>query len=576
MADDKRKGPDLDWLLAVWHRRKWLAIVAFVAAFSAAVTLTMFLPDLYQSTATVLVVGQQVPVEFVRSTVTGAIDSRLQTISQEILSRSRLEELVVRYGLYPEMKDSPGDARVARMRRDLEVKPTGLDRTGGTIAFAIKYQGKDPGTVARVTNTLASSYIEENMKVRERQAVGTAQFLRTQLEDVKKRLEVQEQRVSEFRRRNLGELPSQMDANLQSLERFNSQFRINSEKQIRAREQRQEFARMLDSMMLLGGLASQAPQPAPGPSSASASAPAAPTVAVVAVDPAVMRLNKLKQDLVELRTRFNEQYPDVKQLKAEIASLERQIADNKRQNAAREAAAPEATTQEAAAPARPAQKPMNDQSAQPDQLNVVDPFLIQLQQSLSQVDAELRSLKEEEKNLRASMAAYQARVENTPKRDLEFQELSRDYDSTKELYRTLLKRYEEAQLSESLEQRQKGEQFRILEEAVTPTVPFSPNRARLLVVGLVVALMLSGGLVGLREQLDTSFHAIEDLRAFTNVPVLVGIPRIVTATDMRRRRWRIQLTAVAATVGVMLIVGASYFVARWNEHLLRLLTPGQS
>src|SRR5262249_32991230 len=159
---------------------------------------------------------------FVRSTVTGAIDSRLQAISQEILSRSRLDELVTRFGLYPEMKEAPRDAMVARMRRDLEVKPNGLDRAGGTTPFTIKDQGRDPKTVALVTNTLASYYIEENMKVRERQAVGTAQFLKTQLEDVKKRLELQEQRVSEFRRRNLGELPSQMDANLATLERFNS------------------------------------------------------------------------------------------------------------------------------------------------------------------------------------------------------------------------------------------------------------------------------------------------------------------------------------------------------------------
>jgi hypothetical protein len=174
------------------------------------------------------------------------------------------------------------------------------------------------------------------------------------------------------------------------------------------------------------------------------------------------------------------------------------------------------------------------------------------------------------------MATYQTRVDNTPRRDLEYQELSRDYDSTKELYRTLLKRYEEAQLSESLEQRQKAEQFRILEPAEVPTEPVTPNRRRFFALTLGLSLAVAVGLVVLAEQLDSSFHTIDDLRAFTPIPVLVSISRIVTENDVRRRRWRARLTTAAAILAVSLIVGASYFVAHENEQLLRLLTPGRS
>ena len=138
MADETRTGANLATLLAVWSRRKWLAILSFAAVFPAGATITMVLPKIYESKATVLVVGQQVPVDFVRPTVTGNLDTLLQTISQEILRRSRLEELIHKFNLYPSMRSqvSP-DALVERMRRDIEIKPTGVDRTGAPVSFAI-------------------------------------------------------------------------------------------------------------------------------------------------------------------------------------------------------------------------------------------------------------------------------------------------------------------------------------------------------------------------------------------------------------------------------------------------------
>jgi polysaccharide chain length determinant protein (PEP-CTERM system associated) len=539
MAEETAKAVQLDKILAVWRRRKWLAICSFVGVLSATAAFTTFLPNIYQAGATILVVGQQVPAEFVRTTVTGTLDTRLQTISQQILSRSRLEELIKRFGLYSKSatKLTP-EVLVERMRRDIDVKPTGVDRAGGTVAFTIKYQGRDPGTVALVSNTLASYYIEENVKVRERQATGTAEFLRTQLEQVKKRLEVQERQVSDFKRRNLGELPTQMDANLSTLERLNTQFRLNGERQIRARDQRQEITRQLEAA------AARVAPPAPR----VRSAPTQPD------DPAVARLERLRQTMEELRGQFSERYPDVVRLKAEIAKLESQLNAVSRRRPPAESASVE---------------------PEPD-APIVDPHVTQMQQALNQLNLEIKALVDEEAHLRTVMGTYQTRVDNTPRRDLEYQELSRDYDSTKELYRTLLKRYEEAQLSESLEQRQKGEQFRILEPAELPTEPVTPNRRRFLALAVALSLAVAVGLVVLAEQLDTSFHTIDDLRALTPVPVLVSIPRIVTENDVHRRRWRAQLTTAAAVLAVLLIVGGSYLIAHENEQLLRLLTPGRS
>ena len=550
MADEIRIGTSLAKLVPVWRRRKWLAILAFAAVFSTAATVTAVLPEIYQSGATVLVVGQQVPVDFVRTTITGTLDARLQTISQEILSRSRLEGLINKFNLYPAVKKTlTADAMVERMRRDIEVKPSGLDRAGGTVAFTIKYQGRDSETVAEVVNTLASYYIEENMKVRERQATGTAEFLRGQLSDVKTKLEKQERSVSDFKRRNLGELPGDMPANLATLERLNTQFRLNGEKQIRARDQRQEMARLAETLSTLRAAPTRStPSSRPGP------APAAPTPS----NPAAVRLARMKQDLADLRNKFTDRHPDIIQLKLEIAALEREIAEAKRD--------------------LPPPPPAENTAAKPKEEPVAqgpNPEVMQMEQALAQLDVEAKSLKDEEAELRKAMQVYQLKVDNTPKRDLEFQELSRDYDSTRELYRTLLKRYEEAQLSESLEQRQKGEQFRIVEKAVPATTPSAPNRTRLFLMSLALSIGLAVGLVLVAEQLDSSFHTIDDLRAATTFPVLVSIPRIVTEAEIRRRWWRIPLATAAAICGLVLIAGTSYYVASGNEQLLRIVSPGR-
>src|SRR5438132_7037825 len=292
MAAETQNGSGLDGLLAVWSRRKWLAILAFAFPMSAAVSLIAFLPNIYRSTATVLVDRQQIPETFVRSTVTSALETRLQTISQEILSRSRLETLIDRFGLYSDLrKRVPFEELIRRMRGDIKLELKGVEVRGqreATVAFTISYQGSEPGTVSLVTNTLASFYIEENLKARERQATGTAEFLKVQLGETKKRLDEQEQRVSQFKRRYMGELPQQMETNLTTLERLHAQLRLNADNQTRAAERRQALSSQLAEAESLLSPAFLGPGGSVAPETSEA------------------RLTRLKQELTRLRTQFRD------------------------------------------------------------------------------------------------------------------------------------------------------------------------------------------------------------------------------------------------------------------------------
>ena len=515
------KPAGLGRLLEIWSRRKWIGILVFGAVFSTAASIVAFLPDVYRASAKLLVESQQVPEEFVRSTVTTAVERRVQTISQAILSRERLESLIDSFGLYANTKKQRSQEEIIQqVRQDISVDLKAIGEPGGantTIAFTISFTGSDRQSVAAVANTLASYYIDEDLKNRERQAGGTSEFLLSQLDEMKKKLDEQEKLVSQFKEEHIGELPEQRDANLATLERLNTELMLNSEKQIRARESRGVLARQLA---------------------------ASPGDAASRPDAAIERVAKLNQELADLRQRYSDKYPDVIRVRQEITRLQRQLAE-------------------------PGGKGFDTASS-------ADPYTLQLQQAIKSADAESRVLAAEEANLHKAIEIYQARVENAPRREQQFQELSRDYVTTQEVYSSLLKRYQESKIAESMEHRQKGEQFRILDPAVPPEGPAAPDRWRLMLFGLALSLALAGGAIIAAEHLDTSFHTIEEMRAFSRVPVLVSIPSIVTASDAKRRLWRSSLAAAASILAMFLIVGASYWIARGNQGLAALVSSNQN
>ncbi|OLB92262.1 MAG: hypothetical protein DMD98_13620 [Candidatus Rokuibacteriota bacterium] len=510
----------------VWSRRKWLAILVFVGLFAPALTVAKSVPNVYRSTATFIVEPQKVSEAFVRlpeasirSFWTNELETRLHTISQETLSRARLEELITRFDLYRDLRRVSPEAAVERMRRDIKLEPREVGQTGvwgATIAFTLSYRGTNPKIVAEITNTLSSFYVEKNLSIREHQASATTEFLRAQLEAAKAKLDEQERRVREFKQRSGDELPQQVAANLAILMRLNDQVRLNSDRHLRATERRMALVKQLGDM-------------------GSPSVPDSPAA----------RLARLKVELIELRERFTDKYPEVVRVKAEIAALERALAQadpNGRSVGERETPA--------------------------------DPTQLRLKQELSKVDAELKGIEAEDQQVRRDIAAYQRRVESAPEREQQLQALSRDYEAARELHLSLLKRYEDAQLGERMEE-QKGAQFRILDPAIPAKQPAGPNRLLLLVYGLMLSLGVAAGAVVLAERLDTSIHTIDDLRARIPVPVLVSIPRMITGSDVRRRRARVALATVSVTLGLALIVGASAYLGHGNEQLALVLARGR-
>jgi succinoglycan biosynthesis transport protein ExoP len=511
--------------LSILRRRRVLAISVFAAALAAAVSFAMALPDLYRATAVVLV-DRPVAESFVRPAVAGELESRLHVIKQETLSRERLRALVERFNLYPELRQNGAiEGALDRTRDDIHVELNGPEQVSGrtkTVAFRLNYTGRDRDAVAEVTNAIASFYVQQNDHIRSREAAQTTQFLKTQLDEAKKALDKQEQSVQSYNTRNVGQLPQQFELNLASLDRLNTQLRIIGERQLRAIEQR---GRLADDAFIL--------------ESGGGTSPTAPEG-----DPAADRLEKMKQDLKTLETQYTAQHPDVKRLRDEIARIEKANA-------------------EAPAPPRIAGAPTPDATAVYSRLGR------NRRQSIQALDTEIAKLKEEESNIRTQISDVERRLESMPARQQEFSMVARDRQSAKDLYDSLLKRYEEAQIAESMETDRQGERFRILESAVAPEGPSAPHRPYLLILGILASIALAAGAVILAEQFDSTFHSLDELKAFTSVPVLATIPVISIGRSQQVAR------AALVSVSILLVVGltayAAAYLARGNEDIVRLL-----
>ena len=521
-------GFDLNLIIDMLRRRLWVALTLFSLILTATIGLVMFLPNIYTAGAIILVEGQQIPQEFVRSTVTMGVQRRLQIISQEILSRDRLKQLVKKFNLYPNdiQKDASDETVAAKMRQDIGIEVKGRNSGLGTdtVALQISYTNLDPQKAMDVSNRLASLYVEKNQEVREKQTSETSEFLQDELEAVRQELEEQERQVTQYKQQHLGELPEQLNANMSTLGLLHKQMEIVSQDLERAKERRSVLVQMGEMEAALASLDFGTSEPTGD-----------------------AQLGALRSHLAELRIRFSDKHPDVVRIQQQIDRLEAEQLQNQPEDAF-----------------------SGDLDFASEGLDFSEPVTISSNQiEMAAVDADIRRLIAERNKVRSDIAGYQQRIENTAKREQDLASLTRNYGRTKDQYNSLLKRLDEAKMANSLEKEQKAERFRLLEPAVYPRVPAAPKRARFLLIGLVLSLGAAAAGVLLWEFLDTSFHRVEDLKAFTTVPVLVTVPRITTAADMLLSRRQQFLRAVALAVSMLVLFSASYRIVAGNEQLSR-------
>jgi polysaccharide chain length determinant protein (PEP-CTERM system associated) len=329
-----------------------------------------------------------------------------------------------------------------------------------------------------VTNKLSSLFIEENLRVRQAQAEGTSEFLESELQRVKVQLAAQENALRTFKERYMGELPSQLEANLRTLDRLQAE-RQRLQDSLKNAEERYG--------LLKQQIGNQATDTDRSPASLS------------------LRLEALRARLVNLRTEYKDEYPDVVLLRKEIAGLEAELV----------------------AQSRASGPPPADTSA------AEDTGVFQASEQARQ----MRAIRLRQQEIGNQIREYERRVERTPLREQQLTDVLRDYENTKKNYQVLLDKRQEARIAESLERRQKGEIFRVLDPANFPDRPYRPNRRLLLLIGLLLGMGAGVGMVLVREHLDGSIKSEQELAALTaGLPLLATVPYIVPGRPRKGKR----------------------------------------
>jgi polysaccharide chain length determinant protein (PEP-CTERM system associated) len=511
-----------------WRRRWWIAVPVMLIASTTAVV-SLFLPDRYRASTMVMIVPQRVPTGFVQSTVTNPLSERLDLISQQILSRTRLERIIQEFNLYSnERKTMIMEDVIEQMRKDIKLDVDADPRRRERAAnFRVSFESADARTAMRVTERLGSLFVQENLEDRQLLADQTNQFLEAQLEEAKRRLLDHEKKLQDFRQRNNGQLPEQVQTNLSMMQSAQLQLQNNLESQNRDRDRLQMLDRTLSELIPNASTVSQAP-----------------TTGDARTNTAAQQLEAARAGLRALEQRLKAEHPDVVRQKRLVAELE------------------------AKADSEALQQPLS--AVNPAPVVVVDRSVQQRIESIRTDAAETRqrieSSKREEARLREMLNLQESRVGVAPSLQAQLTELMRDYATLQESYTSLLKRSEEAKISVNMERRQIGEQFRIIDGARLPEKPVSPNRRRINLLGLFGGLAVGLALAALLEYRDTSLKSDSEVVETLALPVLAVIPLMTNASERRFARRRKLMLAATASVTCMLLAAAVMVV--WQYRLL--------
>ncbi len=494
---------DIERYFKIGLRRKWYIITAFTLCVIISFGVYKYLPKEYRANTVILVRVQKVAESYVRSTIVEPATDRLSTISQEILSRTRLEKIIKEFNLYPDKVNKLTMEEIIEiMKGKIDVKVRRPD------AFSISFEGREPETVMMVTNKLASMFIEENLKFRESRVEGTSQFITRELQGVESSLKKKDEMLRRYKEKNMGQLPQQLDANLRLHDRLQEQYRTTSEN-LRAAE---------DRMVFLQGQIEQKVDEQSERKRSSANLSAKRSLAQRQPgfeDPLVTQLNILRRDLSAAEAKYTGNHPDVVDLRRKIADLVSRVKKQEDERERRLKDVKERTETMVA--------DSNSDVLSPETDLATERLVFQYRAQLTDTQADVRRLRGELESLKEEIAIYHKRIEDTPKKEQEMVNLTRDYDLLKGQFQSLTDKKYQAQMAENLERKQQSEQFMILDPARLPEKPFKPKLIIILTMGALFGLGIGLGLTWFKESMDQSFYEVSDVETYLKLPVVATI-----------------------------------------------------
>lgn len=512
-------------IISIILKRRWLIIVPFFIALVVGIYLSFTLPKKYEASTMIMVEAQKVPEDYVQSIVSEDITSRLNTIQEQVMSRTNIERIIDAYHLFegPEYENMFFEDKVQRIRDDIGVNVGNSSKRNEEIStFSISYKGEEPENVKNIADALAGYVINRDLEDREATATNTSTFLEEQLASLEKELDKKDRELQEFQQKYEGELPGQYEANLSGLERSR--------------------AELLDQQQALretnNALAALEQQIAESQKNA---------VANMAGDNEgeTTDLATLRAQLEALRAHgYKEKHPSVIQLENTIRKLEEQAENIENESG----------------------------DSQSTGSGIVTSGLTAAQENqLTTLELQKKNLEAEIEDLEKEVALFRKRIENTPKRQAELLSIQRNYDIIKNSYDTYYNKSIEAGISTDMVKKQKGEQYKIIDSARLPEKPISPDMKKLFMLAVAAGLGIGGGLTFLLEFMNKSFKTSDDAESFLGFPVLATIPSLQAPKDRVMSRINNILSIASVLISFLLLAGFAFITMKGTDAALGIV-----
>jgi polysaccharide chain length determinant protein (PEP-CTERM system associated) len=507
--------------LGMVRRRHLYFLIPMFVGWLAVWGMGWVLPARYKSSTMILVEQPTMPRDYVKPNVNEDFQERLQNITQQILSRTRLLHIIDELNMYTkDRRHLSPDEIVEQMRKDIDVELV-QDSDRRISAFKISFSAQNPSIAQQVTSRLTSLFINENLEVRQQQSEGTTKFLEDQLETARQNLAEQEEKVRAYKAQHIGELPNQLESNLQILSGLQSQLQTE-EHALDTAKQQQVYLETLRREYQTLRVAPNGPAGAP--------------MGLSAID---QELDRLKAQLADFTSRYKDRFPEVRKLKQQIAAMEKMrdqiLAD------------PHVRSSD-----------VRGAGSIPDGEDVTNqPQLLQLQGQLRANQIEIKNHAQTVSDLKSKINDYQARLNQEPVREQQLADMTRGYDQSKTIYDELLRKKNESAMATSMELLQQGEHFRIIDPPSLPLKPSFPNRLKFCGIGIVVGLLLGSGVAGGAEVMDDRVYSEQELKGLLPVLVISEIPVISTAADEQGELRKLWLGWAAAAVAFTTILAGS-------------------
>ena len=497
---NQQSGADIG---GIWRRRKWIGIGLFLLTFVPASTFVWSLPKMYRASATLAVsdADGSGSVDF-----GGQAKIPLSAVTNQVLSRNNLEAIIAELKLFPKQrarKTVSGSALADFMRKNIKIDKQEIRDSRGVpqaLSFTVSYDAWDPETSAIVANRLAKSYQSTANSMRVDQALSTAEALSSSMAVIRKKLEQQQAHIEKFSSAHAGELPQQQQVSLATLGHLYNSLQTLQTRQLDAIKQRAE---LLKSTNVSGGA----------------------------------NLAQLEQKLYNLRLQYTDQYPDIVELKKQIAAL--------KSNQATGGAAADADSTGLA------------------------------QSQLSSVNTDLKRMQSQEKKIKSQINEYQNRLEMLPLTSQKLEAMNQTNSQTSDIYSALLKRYDQARIA-AVTGGKGNSPFSILESALPPTAPVGPESLRIEIMFLLLCIVIAAAAMTIAEKRDTSFHTLDELRKFTSVPVLTTVPFIHGRGSRVKRLTHAGAAVVLVVCGVLILSGGAYVAGHSNQSFTQKFSSHKS